>query len=75
MRHLINALVIAVLVGIGTILFPVAAAASVGLLIMAMAVLWMAGVQVIVSRFLHGTEPDLFPIDEPLDDPSESPMR
>jgi len=51
------------------------AAASVGLLIIAMAVLWMAGVQVIVSRFLHGTEPDLFPIDEPLDDPSESPMR
>ena len=75
MRHLINALVIAVLIGIGVILFPVAAAAGFGLLLMAMAVLWMAGVQVIVSRFLHGTEPDLFPIDEPLDDPSESPMR
>lgn len=75
MRHLINALFIVLLVGIGIILFPVAAAASVVLLIMAMAVLWMAGVQVIVSRFLHGTEPDLFPIDEPLDDPSESPMR
>ena len=75
MRHLINALAIAVLAGIGVLLFPVAAAASFGLLIMAMAVLWMAGVQVIVSRFLHGTEPDLFPIDEPLDDPSESPMR
>ena len=42
--------------------------------IMAMAVLWMAGVQVVVSRFLHGTEPDLFPVDDPLDDPSESPM-
>ena len=74
MRHLINALVIAVLAGIGVLLLPVAAAASFGLLIMAMAVLWMAGVQVVVSRFLHGTEPDLFPVDDPLDDPSESPM-
>ena len=75
MRHLKNALVIVVLTGMCLLIFPVAAVLSITLLLIALAVLWMVGVQVIVSRFFHGTEPDLFPIDDPLDDPSESPMR
>jgi len=75
MNYLINALLIVTSVGIGMFVLPIAAGLSVALLLITLAVLWMVGVHLFVSRFLHGTEPNLFPIDEPLDDPVESPMR
>jgi len=75
LNYLINALLIVTIAGIGLFVLPIAAGLSIALLVITLAVLWMVGVHQFVSRFLHGTEPDLFPTDEPLDDSAESPMR